>query len=99
MMNGLDLAQMEDVPTSPSNVCTSMDADAEPMDKEEVVVDPNGILVQPMLIKMEHRPEVRKIMQTAAKTRMQDGAGTVEDEMVDALVMAPISATDSLGHY
>ena len=56
MMNGLDLAQMEDVPTSPSNVCTSMDADAELMDKEEVVVDLNGMLVQPMLIKMEHRP-------------------------------------------
>ena len=69
------------------------------MDKEEVVVDLNIMLVHSMLIKMEHRPEVRKIMQTAATTRMQDGAGTVEDEMVDALVMAPISATDSLGHY
>ena len=101
MMNGLDLAQMEYVHTSPSNVCTSMDADAdaEPMYKEEVVVDLNGILVQPMLIKMEHRPEVRNIVQITAKIRMQDAVGTVKDEMVDALVLAPIRVTDSLGRY
>ena len=41
-MNGLDLGQMEDVLTSLNNVCTSMDVDAEPMDEEEVVVDPIG---------------------------------------------------------
>ena len=62
MMNGLDLSQMEDVPTSPRNVCTYMDADAEPMEEEEVVVDLNGMLVQSMLIKMEHMLEVHKIM-------------------------------------
>ena len=36
-MNGLDLDQMGYVFTSPNNACTSMDKDAEPMDKEEDV--------------------------------------------------------------
>ena len=44
-MNGLDLDQMGDVLTSPNNSCTSMDKDTEPMDKEEVVVEPTEILV------------------------------------------------------
>ena len=33
---------MGGVLTSLKNVCTSMDVDAEPMDKEEVVVEPIG---------------------------------------------------------
>ena len=45
MMNGLDLDQMGDVLTSPNNACTSMDKDAEPMEKEEVVSEPTKILV------------------------------------------------------
>ena len=43
-MNGLDLGQMGDVLTSPNNACTSMDEEAEPIDKEEVVAEPNKIL-------------------------------------------------------
>ena len=44
-MNGLDLGQMGDVLTSPKNACTPMGKDAEPMDKEEIVVDTTEILV------------------------------------------------------
>ena len=44
-MNGLDLDQMEDVLASPDNACTSMGEDAEPMNKEEVVVETTEILV------------------------------------------------------
>ena len=44
-MNGLDLGQMKDVLTSPNNACTSMDKDAEPVDEEEVMVEPTEILV------------------------------------------------------
>ena len=44
-MNGPDLVQMGDVLTSPNNTCTSMGEDAEPMDKDEVVVETTEILV------------------------------------------------------
>ena len=44
-MNGLDLGQMGDVLMSPNNACKSMGEDAEPMDKEEIVVDTTKILV------------------------------------------------------
>ena len=44
-MNRIDLVQMGDVLMSPNNACTSMCKDAEPMDKEEIVVDTTEILV------------------------------------------------------
>ena len=44
-MNGINLDQMGDVPTSPNNACTSMGEDAEPMDEEEVVVETTEIIV------------------------------------------------------
>ena len=92
-MNGLDLGQMEDVLTSPNNVCTSMDADAEPMDEEEIVVDPIGTLAQPMLIKIQPRPQERRTIKH--RIRMQAAAETVVDTTADVLAVALISVTDS----
>ena len=43
MMNGLNLGQMGDVPTSPNNACTSMGEDVETMDEEEVVAETTEI--------------------------------------------------------